>query len=82
VTVINGTRQIGRAPGGWVAASYSACVAEARGGWQTFGEKTVYDNRWVRLGLVDVEAPNGERWDYHVVHLDRIAVALIVDDQD
>ena len=32
--------------------------------------------------MVDVEAPNGERWEYHVVHLDRIAVALIVDDQD
>jgi 8-oxo-dGTP pyrophosphatase MutT (NUDIX family) len=36
----------------------------------------------VQLGLVDVEAPNGKRWEYHVVHLDRIAVALIVDDQD
>jgi ADP-ribose pyrophosphatase len=57
-------------------------MAEARGGWQTFGEKTIYDNRWVRLGLVDVEAPNGDRWSYHVVHLGRIAVALIVDDQD
>lgn len=42
----------------------------------------MYDNRWVRLGLLDVEAPNGERWDYHVVHLDRIAIALIVDDRD
>jgi 8-oxo-dGTP pyrophosphatase MutT (NUDIX family) len=57
-------------------------VDEQRGGWRTFGERTVYDNRWVRLGLVDVRAPNGERWEYHVVHLDRIAVALIVDDQD
>ncbi|MGH3783706.1 MAG: NUDIX domain-containing protein [Pseudonocardiaceae bacterium] len=57
-------------------------MTQARGEWQTFGERTVYDNRWVRLGLVDVEAPNGERWEYHVVHLDRIAVALIVDDQD
>jgi hypothetical protein len=52
------------------------------GGWRRFGERTVYDNRWVRLGLVDVGAPNGERWEYHVVHLGRIAVALIVDDQD
>lgn len=57
-------------------------VTEERGGWRTFGEKTVYDNRWVRLGLVDVGAPNGKRWDYHVVHLGRIAVALILDDQD
>ena len=57
-------------------------MAAQRRGWRTFGEKTIYDNRWVRLGLADVEAPNGERWDYHVVHLDRIAVALIVDDQN
>jgi 8-oxo-dGTP pyrophosphatase MutT (NUDIX family) len=57
-------------------------VAKECGGWRTFGERVAYDNRWVRLGLVDVQAPNGERWDYHVVHLDRIAVALIVDDQD
>lgn len=34
----------------------------------------------MRLGLVDVEAPNGERWDYHVVHLARIAVALLLDE--
>ncbi len=58
------------------------CVNEARASWQTFGEKTIYDSRWVRLGLVDVQAPNGQRWDYHVVHLARIAIALIVDDQD
>jgi ADP-ribose pyrophosphatase len=53
-------------------------VSEQRGAWQSFGERTIYDNRWVRLSLADVEAPNGERWEYHVVHLARIAVALIV----
>ena len=57
-------------------------MADERGGWRTFGEQTIYDNRWVRLGLVDVEAPNGERWDYHVVHLARIAIALMVNDAD
>lgn len=57
-------------------------VADEHGAWQTFGEQTIYDNKWVRLGLVDVQAPNGRRWNYHVVHLDRIAIALIVDEQD
>jgi len=57
-------------------------VTEAQGAWQTFGERTIYDNRWVKLGLVDVQAPNGERWEYHVVHFDRIAIGMIVDDQD
>ncbi len=63
-------------------ASTLLLVAEERSGWRTFGEKKIYYNRWVQLGLVDVEAPNGERWDYHVVRLGRIAVALVVDDQD
>jgi ADP-ribose pyrophosphatase len=67
---------------GRVALSYVAAVTEERGAWRTFGERTIYDNRWVRLGLVDVQAPNGERWDYHVVHLGRIAIALMVNDAD
>jgi len=57
-------------------------VTAERGVWRTFGERLVYDSRWVRLGLVDVEAPSGERWEYHVVHLSRIAMALIVNDRD
>jgi ADP-ribose pyrophosphatase len=57
-------------------------VDDERGAWKTYGERTVYDNQWVRLGLTDVEAPNGERWEYHVVHLARIAIAVILDDQD
>jgi ADP-ribose pyrophosphatase len=36
-------------------------MAEVDGAWKTFGERTVYDNRWVKLSLVEVEAPNGER---------------------
>lgn len=50
--------------------------------WKNFGERLVYDNRWVKVGLHDVQAPNGQRWEYHVVHLARIAIALIVDDED
>lgn len=61
---------------------YCAGVTAERGAWKTFGERLVYNSRWVRLGLADVEAPNGERWEYHVVHLGRIAIALIVNDAD
>lgn len=64
-----------------VSVGFTA-MTEAHGAWKTYGERLVYDNRWVRLGLVDVEAPNGERWEYHVVHLARIAVGLIIDDRD
>lgn len=57
-------------------------MADTIGSWETFGERLVYDNRWVKVGLVDVKAPNGERWDYHVVHLARIAIALLVNERD
>jgi 8-oxo-dGTP pyrophosphatase MutT (NUDIX family) len=55
-------------------------VADDLGGWKTFGERTIYDNRWIRLSLVEVEAPNGERWEHHVVHLDQVAIAMLVNE--
>lgn len=57
-------------------------MTDEHGAWKTFGERLIYDNKWVKLGLADVEAPNGERWDYHVVHLHPISIAMIVDDRE
>jgi 8-oxo-dGTP pyrophosphatase MutT (NUDIX family) len=34
------------------------------------------------LSLVDVEAPNGERWESHVVQLDQVAIAMLVNERD
>ncbi|WP_433250488.1 NUDIX hydrolase [Streptosporangium sp. CA-135522] len=50
--------------------------------WIVHGERLIYDNRWIRLGLVDVAIPDGERFEHHVVHLDRAAIAVVVDDQN
>lgn len=61
---------------------YGHPVPDAAGGWTVYGERAAYDNPWVRVQLVDVEAPDGSRFDYHVVELAKIAVALIVNDQD
>jgi ADP-ribose pyrophosphatase len=57
-------------------------VADKSGGWTVFGERSAYESPWVRVKLVDVEAPEGSRFEYHVVELSRIAVALIVNDDD
>lgn len=57
-------------------------VKERRGTWTAFGTRTIYDSRWVQLTLEDVQAPNGDRWEYHVVHLPPVAVALLVNDSD
>ncbi|MER5896002.1 NUDIX domain-containing protein [Streptomyces sp. NPDC001876] len=50
--------------------------------WQIHGERTVYDNRWVKLTLVDVEPPGVERFEHHVVRLHHVAIAAVVDNQD
>jgi 8-oxo-dGTP pyrophosphatase MutT (NUDIX family) len=57
---------------------------DARNGqpWRIYGERTIYDNPWVRLTLVDVEPPGTKRFEHHVVHLQRVAIAAVIDDQD
>lgn len=54
-------------------------MSDEHGAWQTFGERPVYDNRWVRVALADVQAPNGQRWEYHVVDLQRVAIGMVLD---
>src|SRR6266545_4712128 len=34
--------------------------------WRVFGERTIYDNPWVRLLQVDVQPPGGQRFWHHV----------------
>jgi 8-oxo-dGTP pyrophosphatase MutT (NUDIX family) len=50
--------------------------------WKVFGERVVYDNPWVRLVQVDVEPPDGHRFWHHVVRLQTVALAVVVDDAD
>ncbi|MDQ1382291.1 MAG: hypothetical protein QOJ71_3010, partial [Actinomycetota bacterium] len=42
----------------------------------------LYDSDWVRLSLVDVEIPGGERFDHHVVRMPNKAAGTIVHDRD
>ena len=42
------------------------------------GERSVYDSAWVSMSLVDVEVPDGARFDHHVVRLPRPAVGVVV----
>ncbi|MFE9996196.1 NUDIX hydrolase [Streptomyces avermitilis] len=49
--------------------------------WKTHGERQIYTNPWVNLCLVDVQQPDGRRWEYHVVRLRHLAVAVVVNDR-
>ncbi|MBW8707635.1 ADP-ribose pyrophosphatase [Streptomyces sp. MBT84] len=49
--------------------------------WKTHGERQIYTNHWVNLCLVDVQQPDGRRWEHHVVRLRHLAVAAVVNDR-
>lgn len=46
--------------------------------WKTFGELAIYDNLRVRLGEVDVEQPDDERYLHNVVRLHRVGMTVLV----
>lgn len=50
--------------------------------WTVHGSRDVYDSPWVRVSLDDVEIPDGERFEHHVVHFPRASVAAVVTDDD
>ena len=47
--------------------------------WEVFGQRRIYDNPWVSIDLVDVEAPDGNRFEHHVVRMQRVAGAVVQD---
>ena len=48
--------------------------------WTVHGERSLYDSEWVRLVLVDVEVPGGERFEHHVVRMPNQAAGALVHD--
>lgn len=45
------------------------------------GEAEVWGNRWLSVRRLDVEQPDGERFDYHAVRLKDIAAAVVIRDE-
>ena len=50
--------------------------------WNVHGERSLYESEWVNLRLVDVEIPDGPRFEHHVVRVPYPAVAVVVHDPD
>jgi 8-oxo-dGTP pyrophosphatase MutT (NUDIX family) len=62
-----------------------SAVTEAPSGldrWQLLGKRELYESQWVKLELWDVEPPDMERFEHHVVTLQRVSIAAVLDDQD
>jgi 8-oxo-dGTP pyrophosphatase MutT (NUDIX family) len=50
--------------------------------WTTYGEQSIYDNQWVKLGLVEVQPPGLERFEHHVVRLGHVVIIALVDERE
>ncbi|MER6917018.1 NUDIX hydrolase [Streptomyces sp. NPDC000594] len=50
--------------------------------WIARGERTVYENRWVRVAMADVELPDGRHLDHTVIRVRPVAVAAVVNAAD
>jgi 8-oxo-dGTP pyrophosphatase MutT (NUDIX family) len=50
--------------------------------WTVHGERSIYDSEWVGLSLVDVELPDGTRFEHHVVRMPNGAAGVVVDDAE
>ena len=48
--------------------------------WTVHGERSIYESEWLRLVLVDVEIPEGERFEHHVVRFPNHAAGTVVRD--
>lgn len=48
--------------------------------WTVHGERAIYRSDWVSLCLVDVEIPDGDRFEHHVVRTPYSAAGTVVHD--
>ncbi|MER7953461.1 NUDIX domain-containing protein [Streptomyces sp. NPDC096030] len=48
--------------------------------WTKLSEQPVYENRWFRVNLADVELPNGRHLDHYLIRLRPVAVATAVNE--
>ncbi|AEW95623.1 MULTISPECIES: NUDIX hydrolase [Streptomycetaceae] len=50
--------------------------------WKNLGEHTVYENRWLRVNLADVELPDGRHLDHYLIRQRPVALATAVNEAD
>src|SRR4030088_2797891 len=48
--------------------------------WTVHGERPLYESEWVNLCLADVELPDGDRFEHHLIRAPRPAVGTVVVD--
>jgi 8-oxo-dGTP pyrophosphatase MutT (NUDIX family) len=50
--------------------------------WMVHGRRAIYDSPWISLDLVDVEQPDGKRYEQHVIRMARPVAATVITRDD
>jgi 8-oxo-dGTP pyrophosphatase MutT (NUDIX family) len=65
---------------------FDVVIDTAEGGsivqWKNLGEQTVYQNKWFRVNLADVELPDGSHLDHYLIRMRPVAVATAVNEDN
>jgi 8-oxo-dGTP pyrophosphatase MutT (NUDIX family) len=48
--------------------------------WVVHGERPIYENEWVTVGLADISQPSGARFEHHTVTLPAAAMTVVLSD--
>ena len=48
--------------------------------WQVIGVRPVYDSKWVRLELAEVQLPSGQHFEHHKVTMPAAAMTVVLSD--
>lgn len=50
--------------------------------WTIHGERAIYRSHWVNVHLIDVELPDGHRFEHHAIRLQPVAATVIIEDSE
>jgi hypothetical protein len=68
--------------GGCTVCETGGLLEDQQTRWRVHGERQIYGSRWVEVSLVDVELPDGERFEHHVVRLPSAVAVVVLDDAE
>lgn len=50
--------------------------------WKNLGERSVYENRWFKVNLADVELPDGRHLDHYLIRQRAVALTAAVNQEN
>jgi len=48
--------------------------------WRVLGVRSIYESRWIKLRLAEVELPSGQHFEHHTVTMPAAAMAVVISD--